>query len=53
LGNHFAIHDIKIVAAYVYARFGTGLVECGDMGQTDGYIGAPRSGRVMVNLERA
>lgn len=53
LGNHFAIHDIKIVAAYVYAHFSTGLVECGDMGQTDGYIGAPRGGRVMVKLEKA
>ncbi|KAF2820229.1 cytochrome P450 [Ophiobolus disseminans] len=52
LGNHFAMHDIKVVAVFLYSLFETIVVDHGDLNQTEGYIGAPQGGRLLIKLKR-
>ncbi|OCK82392.1 cytochrome P450 monooxygenase [Lepidopterella palustris CBS 459.81] len=51
LGNHFALHDIKVVVSFIYAFFETEFVSSGDMAQAEGYIGGPRGGNLMVKFK--
>lgn len=52
LGNHFATHDVKIVAGFIFSFFQTELVSNGDMKQSDEYIGGPRGGNLMIRVRR-
>ncbi len=52
VGSHFAMQEMEAVAAAVYARFETWVVDDGGVGQGDGYTVGPRGGRLVLGFRR-
>ncbi|KAL6714076.1 hypothetical protein ACLMJK_008570 [Lecanora helva] len=52
VGSHFALQEMKLVVAGVYANFRTGVVDGGKLEQRNEYVGMPRDKRLMLRFWR-
>lgn len=52
VGSHFAMQEMKAIAAAVYTRFETRVVDDGGVEQGDGYTVGPKGGRLVLGFER-
>ena len=52
LGVHFALQEIKLVVAAIYAEFETEVVEAGSMVPTDGFVGRPRGEKCILRFKQ-
>ncbi|PWY77408.1 cytochrome P450 [Aspergillus heteromorphus CBS 117.55] len=52
LGSNFALLEIKLVVAALYANFTTVVVEHGDMEQDMAFISLPKGRRLLVRFDR-